>query len=664
MSKISPFTSLNNQVKWLPILLCVLWIGTVNALPISVFKNMAELRSQGSITAGMVQGTTITLLGYYKESDGGGGDFYLNLSQTDADNGGTIIAPTTGASLGRWVRVCPPGRMNVLWFGARPYPGVTGDQNKYDSYDAIVAAYKALQQTWPSATATAQGQIDETGNVVRSGTLYFPQVTPASNGTPQIYGSSSWYFMRQGLTVSFPVTIKGDGPWHSCLGLWPASYVPNGGGSTESFVIRFARNAWSYPSAANSFESVVEDIDIDGGGQNNSSGIFMSGAQMCRITNTWVSSVALRGIVAGYVKLDNVEIENVVRGPALDIHGEASGDATCTVSNLAINFCNLPCYKTSVVSGSKLDDGDYYPAIQLLGATLSADTICFESCPILVKGQGSHFFCNVVKGGQSDATVAAKTDTTLFKFYDCGKIRLPLINMNNFKGTTIRKIDSSGNFTGPVDMTYGANSGVDWRNAVESFETNAQGGVSYKDGWNSYNHGSGYGAALRVFAKPQIGSNNWTTNEGNYIAEFFTGSLYGDPNATRMFAVGKDGSLLGVNNQSVSMSTSTKTLFAQPSTNTAVSLPAIAAASETSITLPLTLPTGISLRPGDSVQAGLALSGIVSGVGGAPLPAGVTLLDAVVSGANQVKLRFRNLGTVTSTAASLVYKITVMNDAR
>lgn len=129
-------------VKALSFLLCLLATEAGHALPISVYKTMADLRSHAAITSGMAQGTTLSILGYYNANDGGGGEFYLNLEDTDADNGGTIIAPATGASLGRWVRVCPPGKMNVLWFGARPWPN-SYDTAPLDSYPFIISAYHA-----------------------------------------------------------------------------------------------------------------------------------------------------------------------------------------------------------------------------------------------------------------------------------------------------------------------------------------------------------------------------------------------------------------------------------------------------------------------------------------------------------------------------------------
>lgn len=68
--------------------------------------------------------------GYYAAGDGGGGQFYYDAGSNDADNGGTIIAPSAGA--GRWNRISDDP-VSVKWFGAK------GDGESDDSV-AIQAA--------------------------------------------------------------------------------------------------------------------------------------------------------------------------------------------------------------------------------------------------------------------------------------------------------------------------------------------------------------------------------------------------------------------------------------------------------------------------------------------------------------------------------------------
>ncbi len=72
-----------------------------------------ELRDQS--VANTVDGSGVVVGGYYAIGDGGGGQFYYDASETAADNGGTILAPTTGS--GRWKRPAS-NRVNVRQFGA------------------------------------------------------------------------------------------------------------------------------------------------------------------------------------------------------------------------------------------------------------------------------------------------------------------------------------------------------------------------------------------------------------------------------------------------------------------------------------------------------------------------------------------------------------------
>jgi hypothetical protein len=79
----------------------VLSIAALKALPVT----------------GLTVSSTVEVLGYYAEGDGGGGIFRYDPLATAADNGGTVIAPTSGS--GRWLRDLNSNQINVLWFGAK-----------------------------------------------------------------------------------------------------------------------------------------------------------------------------------------------------------------------------------------------------------------------------------------------------------------------------------------------------------------------------------------------------------------------------------------------------------------------------------------------------------------------------------------------------------------
>lgn len=84
------------------------------ALTFAVVRTMAELRTLPvSSSSGMV-----TVEGYFRPGDGGGGSFYWDSFSTKNDNGGTVIKPEIISGPGRWVR-SDNGPVHPEWFGAR-----------------------------------------------------------------------------------------------------------------------------------------------------------------------------------------------------------------------------------------------------------------------------------------------------------------------------------------------------------------------------------------------------------------------------------------------------------------------------------------------------------------------------------------------------------------
>ena len=77
-------------------------------------KTIADLKAVDVATLTDKQQALVA--GYSAPGDGGGGQFYYDVAASDADNGGTVIAPTAG--IGRWKRVYS-GAINVRWFGAK-----------------------------------------------------------------------------------------------------------------------------------------------------------------------------------------------------------------------------------------------------------------------------------------------------------------------------------------------------------------------------------------------------------------------------------------------------------------------------------------------------------------------------------------------------------------
>lgn len=65
------------------------------------FSTIANLKASSDFTT---SGSVVDVSGYYAIGDGGGGKFYWDATNTETDNGGTIIQ-VTGIATGRWIRI-------------------------------------------------------------------------------------------------------------------------------------------------------------------------------------------------------------------------------------------------------------------------------------------------------------------------------------------------------------------------------------------------------------------------------------------------------------------------------------------------------------------------------------------------------------------------------
>ncbi len=96
--------------------------ATGNIREVTSIENLRE-------TAG-VQSQMAVLSGYYEPGDGGGGLFYYDINSNSADNGGTVIKPSSVSGEGRWMRLYDANIVNIKWFGAK------GD-GAFDNLDVI-----------------------------------------------------------------------------------------------------------------------------------------------------------------------------------------------------------------------------------------------------------------------------------------------------------------------------------------------------------------------------------------------------------------------------------------------------------------------------------------------------------------------------------------------
>ena len=102
-----------------------------------IFTNIDDLRSLPKDSSVI----RAEVMGYYNKDDGGGGIFYWEGSNTNPDNGGTIIK-NNSITTGRWVREVTGIEFNVLWFGAKrgfDYAGKT-----FPNFDSSTAFNEAI----------------------------------------------------------------------------------------------------------------------------------------------------------------------------------------------------------------------------------------------------------------------------------------------------------------------------------------------------------------------------------------------------------------------------------------------------------------------------------------------------------------------------------------
>lgn len=86
-----------------------------------IVKNINELKNRKGTSD-----STVKVLGYYFNNDGGGGNFYWDNISVENDNGGTIFQ-VNSISTGRWKRIIESNEVSVKFFGAKgDWNGITG----------------------------------------------------------------------------------------------------------------------------------------------------------------------------------------------------------------------------------------------------------------------------------------------------------------------------------------------------------------------------------------------------------------------------------------------------------------------------------------------------------------------------------------------------------
>jgi hypothetical protein len=152
--------------------------GSATGAPVKV-ATITALKAVA--VARMSSGQQVEIAGYYLAGDGAGGVFQYNSGSSASDNGGTIIAPTSGS--GRWLRVYSSD-INVRWFGAK------GDASQDDS-PYIQAAISAGSKVFiPSGTYRCDSAVALASNTVIYGQGAATILKAATNGQQVLTATS------------------------------------------------------------------------------------------------------------------------------------------------------------------------------------------------------------------------------------------------------------------------------------------------------------------------------------------------------------------------------------------------------------------------------------------------------------------------------------------
>ncbi len=154
-------------------------------------QGAAQFDTIASLRANTQNITRASLAGHTALGDGGGGDFWLDTSDTStADDGGINIVDSQSPRTGTWKRIYD-GELSVKWYGAAG-DGVTDDTT------AIQAALATAQPVFlPDGTYLITSQINWQGSPFRgvgrgdaTGTAPFTKIQCNATPTPNARGES------------------------------------------------------------------------------------------------------------------------------------------------------------------------------------------------------------------------------------------------------------------------------------------------------------------------------------------------------------------------------------------------------------------------------------------------------------------------------------------
>lgn len=342
-----------------------------SAIASSSVATIAALKAL-SVT-GLADGTLKVVSGYYASGGAGGGTFVYNLASAVADNGGTVIAPTSGG--GRWLRPVST-TFNVVEFGAK------GDASTNDT--------AAIQ----SATTAAIAVVDAT--------VYFPagdyRISSAITGAEPLANNIS--FVGEGSNVSIitqtssganalTLTFSTDGAFQQ-----PSSAtVLNLGFHTNSDAGTAIDFSYGNPATISSHYSdgpKISGVCIRGGTGSVGwlNGIILTSAWNSRIVNTTISGrqpavftnltgdgITLKRTCIN-THLDSVQVNFFATG--LYVHSVGSGASDANTEGLFINNCSMVGVRKGVAAiGNASATNPYISNVRWVGGMVELRSAYF-----------------------------------------------------------------------------------------------------------------------------------------------------------------------------------------------------------------------------------------------------------------------------------------------
>lgn len=197
--------------------------------PWMVVSTIAALRLVSAPT--IVTTLDILVEGYASSGDQGGGTFYWDNTSAVADNGGTVIRPSTAPATGRWIRSIIDD-YNPAWFGAKG-DGSTDDSTALNALFALgnkvydgrgktyaytgnftpASSMEIRNMTWKQMAPGAGTVRTIFGNTTADLTLRNVKVLRNGTTTQGVVGNDAgmWFTACDNLRM-YECEVSGDGP--------------------------------------------------------------------------------------------------------------------------------------------------------------------------------------------------------------------------------------------------------------------------------------------------------------------------------------------------------------------------------------------------------------------------------------------------------------------